>query len=91
MEHLGAGHGIFPELLTHLWLSCLAPALQCDLGSWALWWGKEMWSTGNAKAGWMPGSPALGEDEFSWLPMAAPAAGGTSPVEKECGPKALLS
>lgn len=95
MERPGARHRIFPELLTHLWLACLAPGLQCDLGIWAfqrLWWCcREMWNTGNAKAGWMPGSRALGEAEFSWLLMAAPAARATFPMENGCSPKSLLS
>lgn len=95
MEHPGARHRIFPELLTHLWLACLAPGLQCDLGIRAfqrlLRCCREMWNTGNARAGWMPGSRALGEAGFSWIPMAAPAAGATFPVEKECGPKSLPS
>lgn len=73
VERPGARHRIFPELLTHLWLVCLAPGLQCDLGIWAsqrlLWCCREMWNTGNAKAGWMPGSRALGEAELSWLPI----------------------
>lgn len=39
----------------------------------------------------MPGSRALGEAEFFWLPIAEPAAGVTFPMEKERGPKSLLS
>lgn len=95
VECPGARHRILPELLTHPWLACLAPGLQCDLGIWAfqrlLWCCGEMWNTGNAKAGWMPGSRALGGAGFSWLPTAARAAGATFPMENECGPKSLLS
>lgn len=91
----GARHGIFPELLTHLWLACLAPGLQCDLGIWAsrrlLWCCWEMGSTGNAKVGCVPGSCAPGQAELSWLPSIAAAAGATFPMEKESSPKSLLS
>lgn len=60
VKHPGARHRIFPELLTHLWLACLAPGLQCDLGIQAFqrlfWCCREIWNTGNARAGWLDAS-----------------------------------